>query len=232
MYKVDSILGHKSFPVLLQRPRIWWGLIIAHALVSRQSSQSPFTFQNEFNASPGNFGSDVLALRATVWCLVVAACLRTYCHKTCSNQIKHTAAVCWADRVSHSEHLLSAMITALCGKNTHWVTPTSQLVCPLRASTHTHTHAHISAYKAACVPTANALLHAQPRKLCHFIFVPVAISHVFSGCGLIILCGACACGPSHDRHNSQKTRELRWRTLWVLSWFGDEASADISSSFS
>lgn len=42
------------------------------------------------------------------------ACLRSYCRKTHSNQLQHTAAACWSDHVSHSEHLLLAVITALC----------------------------------------------------------------------------------------------------------------------
>lgn len=39
---------------------------MAHTLLSRQPSQSSFTFQNEFKVDPGNLGSDVLVLRATV----------------------------------------------------------------------------------------------------------------------------------------------------------------------
>ncbi len=185
----------------------------------------------------------MLVLRATVWLLAVAACLRPYCHKTHSNQLKHTAAVCWADRVSHSEHLLSAVITA------HWGWKPTDSHRPHtgpstdRASTHTHTHtdAYISVYTAVCVPTANTLLHAQPRKLCHFIFVPVTISHVFSGRGWIIPRGVSACGPAGPRRagprSSRPPKEHvsqgeEHSAFWVLSWFCGETSADISRSFS
>lgn len=142
--------------------------------------------------------------------------------------------MCWADRVSHSEHLLSAVITAHCGwkptdshQPVHWQ----------------DTHTHISPYTALCVPAANTLLHALPRKLCHFIFVPVTISHVFSGHGWIIPRRASACGltgaevcqakivttPHNKKHVSWGEEHS---AFWVFSWFCDETSADISRSFS
>lgn len=80
---------------------------------------------------------------------------------------------------------------------THWLTPASQLAQP--PTGHLHTHGYISAYAAVCVPTANTLLYVLPRKLCHFIFVPVTISHVFSGCGWIIPRGANACRQAEPR---------------------------------
>lgn len=211
---------------------------------------SSFLFRNDFRMYPANLGIRVLVLRATVWLSAVAACLRPDCHKTHSNQLKHTAAVCWADRVSHSEHLLSAVITARCGSNptdshrphswpVHWRSIYRH--AHTRTNTHTHKHTHISAYTALCVPTSYTLLHAQPRKLCHFIFVPITISHVFSGCGWIIPRGVSACGPAGPRRagpwSSQPPKKHvsqgeEHSVFSGFSWFCDETSADISRSFS
>lgn len=174
------------------------------------------------------------------------ACLRPYCHKTRSNQLQHAAAVCWADRVSHSEHLLLAVITTLRGWKPsdshqphswpdHW-----RGICT-HADTHTNTHAYISSYTAACVPTANTLLHAEPHKLCHFIFVPVTISHVFSGRGWIIPRGANACGPMGPQRAGPRpsrttkihaARVKEHSEFWGLSWFYVKTSSYLYRSFS
>lgn len=96
-----------------------------------------------------------------------------------------------------------------------------------------------------CVPAANTLLHARPRKLCHFIFVPVTISHVFSGRGWIIPRRVNACGltggrgvPGQDRHNThtqthtQKTKHVSQGEEHLAFWVFFYRFADVSRSFS
>lgn len=73
-----------------------------------------------------------------------------------------------------------------------------------------------------CVLAANTLLHAHSCKRCHFIFVPVTISHIFSGRSHIILCrvsacevmGATACQaeiistPRQQHHQKEKKKKI------------------------
>lgn len=112
--------------------------------------------------------------------------------------------------------------------------PWSQLTTTENPHTGPSTHStHISAYTAVCVPPANMLLHAQTRKLCHFIFVLVTISHVFSGRSWIIPRRMSACRPTQaatcwsemvptlkpKKHVSQcKEHWAFWVFFLVLCW--------------
>lgn len=133
---------------------------------------SSFLFRNDFRMYPANLGIRVLVLRATVWLSAVAACLRPDCHKTHSNQLKHTAAVCWADRVSHSEHLLSAVITARCGSNpTDSHRPHSWPVHWRSIYRHTRTRTNTHTYRLTQRCACQHLTRSSTHSLANFVIL-------------------------------------------------------------